>query len=252
MLETDLRFAGYSENAARAVYDELLRRIQAIPGVESAALLRGLPMEANGVPIVVDRAAGEKGSEVEAAMIEAGPGFFDTLRIPLLYGRVFDARDRADTPRVAVITDRMARQYFGALNAVGRRFRLQNDPNSWTEVIGVVRDTGTGDFDDDVLDPIAPPFYTFVHAVRRAADDDHRADVGGCGNAGRGDAARTARRGRHAAGGDGEDDGAELEGVAGGAESGRDVSRRPRRPRPGAGQHRSLCGRLVCRGKAVA
>jgi ABC-type antimicrobial peptide transport system permease subunit len=36
---------------------------------------------------------------------------------------------------------------------------LPNDPNSWTEVIGVVRDTGTGDFADDVLDPIAPPFY---------------------------------------------------------------------------------------------
>ena len=45
-------------------------------------------------------------------------------------------------------------------------------------MIGVVRDTGTGDFDDDVLDPIAPPFYTLVHAVRRAADDGHRADVG--------------------------------------------------------------------------
>ena len=35
-------------------------------------------------------------------MLEAGPGFFDTLRIPLLYGRVFDARDRTDSPRVAV------------------------------------------------------------------------------------------------------------------------------------------------------
>ena len=116
-------------------------------------------MEANGVAIVVDRATGEKGSEVEAVVLEAGPGFFDTLRIPLLYGRVFDARDRANTPRVAVITDKMARQYFGAANAIGRRFRLQNDPNSWMEVIGVVRDTGTGDFDDDVLDPIAPPYY---------------------------------------------------------------------------------------------
>jgi predicted permease len=159
MLETDLRFGGYWETAARTVPDNLLRRIQAIPGVESAALLRGLPMEANGVPIVVDRATGEKGSEMEAAMIEAGPGFFETLRIALLYGRVFDARDRADTPRVAVITDRMARQYFGAVDAVGRRFRLQNDPSSWTEVIGVVRDPGTGDFDDDVVDPIAPPYY---------------------------------------------------------------------------------------------
>jgi predicted permease len=160
MLETDLRFGSYSENAARMVYDDLLRRIQAIPGVESAALLRGLPMDVNGVlPLVVDRATGDQGSEVEAAMIDAGPGVFETLRIPLLYGRVFDARDRADTPRVAVITDRMARQYFGSVDAVGRRFRLQNDPNSWTEVIGVVRDTGTGDFDNDVLDPIAPQYY---------------------------------------------------------------------------------------------
>jgi predicted permease len=159
MLETDVRFAGYSETAARTVHDNLLHRIQAVPGVESAALLRGLPMEANGVAIVVDRATGEKGSEVEAVTLEAGPGFFDTLRIPLLYGRVFDARDRANTPRVAVITDKMARQYFGAANAVGRRFRLQHDPNSWMEVIGVVRDTGTGDFDDDVLNPIAPPYY---------------------------------------------------------------------------------------------
>jgi len=159
MLETDLRFAGYSDTAARTLYDNLLRRIQAIPGVESAAVLRGLPMDVNGVPIVLDRATGEKGSEVNAIVIEAGPGFFDTLRIPLLYGRVFDARDGADTPRVAVITDRMARQYFGEINVVGRRFRSANDPNSWAEVIGVVRDTGTGDFDDDVVDPIAPPFY---------------------------------------------------------------------------------------------
>ena len=159
MLETDLRFAGYSDTAARTLYDNLLRRIQATPGVESAAVLRGLPMDVNGVPIVLDRATGEKGSEVNAIVIEAGPGFFDTLRIPLLYGRVFDARDGADTPRVAVITDRMARQYFGEINVVGRRFRSANDPNSWAEVIGVVRDTGTGDFDDDVIDPIAPPFY---------------------------------------------------------------------------------------------
>ena len=57
-------------------------------------------------------------------MISAGPGFFDTLRIPIVSGRVFDARDGVDTPRVAVITETMARRYFGGVNAVGRRFRL--------------------------------------------------------------------------------------------------------------------------------
>jgi ABC-type antimicrobial peptide transport system permease subunit len=160
ILETDLRFAGYSEADARRLFDELLRRIAAIPGVQSAALLRGLPMDVNGVGIVVDSGDGQQGSTLEAATIAAAPGFFDTLRIPLLHGRVFDERDRAGAPRVAVISERMARQYFGAVNAVGRRFRPVNDPNSWAEVIGVVRDTGTGDFDDDVLDPIAPLFYT--------------------------------------------------------------------------------------------
>src|SRR4030095_7570765 len=66
----------------------------------------------------------------------------------------------APRPPVALSTARMARQYFGVVNAVGRRFRSPNDPNSWTEVIGVVRDTGTGDFDNDILDPIGPVFYT--------------------------------------------------------------------------------------------
>jgi predicted permease len=160
MLQTDARFAGYSESQQRMLYDALLRQVESIPGVQSAGLQRGLPMDANTVPVVVDDAEGRQGAEVQAAMIDAGPAFFDTLRITLLYGRVFDARDSADTPRVAVITDRMARQYFGAVNAVGRRFRLARDPDSWTEVIGVVRDPGTGRFDDDVLDPIAPAYYT--------------------------------------------------------------------------------------------
>jgi predicted permease len=157
MLETDLRFAGYSEAAAKTIYNDLLRRIEAIPGIESAALQRGLPMTRNTVAIVVEGAANQQ--VVEAAMIDAGPGFFDTLRIPLLHGRVFDARDRTDTPRVAVITDVMAQTYFGALNAVGRRFRLANDPSSWTEVIGVVRDTGTANVADDVIVPGAPPYF---------------------------------------------------------------------------------------------
>jgi predicted permease len=159
ILETDWRFAGYSESAATTAHDVLLRRIQAIPGVEAAALIRGLPMASTGMSIVADSATGQPGSEVETSMLEAGPGFFDTLRIPLLYGRVFDARDHADSPRVAVITETMARRYFGVVDAVGRRFRLQADPHSWAEVIGVVRDTGTGDFEDDILKPIRPTYY---------------------------------------------------------------------------------------------
>jgi macrolide transport system ATP-binding/permease protein len=142
MLETDVRFAGYSAAAAGNVYDELLRRIAAIPGVQSAALSYGRPMESASVPITVEGAAGDTGSPRPPSSRWAGPGFFETLRIPLLHGRVFDARDREGTPAVAVITETMARQHFGAVDAVGRRFRVGNELDSWTEVIGVVRDTG--------------------------------------------------------------------------------------------------------------
>jgi predicted permease len=144
MLETDVRFAGYSAAAAGNVYDELLRRIAAVPGVQSAALSYGLPMRTASAPIVVEGVASDTKPPGDPSMVWAGPGFFETLRIPLLHGRVFDARDRAGTTSAAVITETTARQYFGAVDAVGRRFRIGNEPNPWTEVIGVVRDTGTG------------------------------------------------------------------------------------------------------------
>src|SRR5262249_36215910 len=94
-----------------------------------------------------------------ASAIWAGPGFFDLLRIPILYGRAFDARDRADSPRVAVISERMARRRFGIVNAVGRRFRFEREAASWIEVIGVARDTGTADLLGDLLDPRPELFY---------------------------------------------------------------------------------------------
>ncbi len=94
----------------------------------------------------------------------AGPGYFDALRIPVLRGRVFDERDRLDTPRVAVISADTAVRYFGSLDAVGRRFRLENEPSSssWFEVIGVVKQTTP-----DVVDGTRPLFYrSYLQADR--------------------------------------------------------------------------------------
>jgi predicted permease len=160
MLETDARFAGYPAASVANVYDELLRRIAAIPGVQSAALSYGLPMQSASMAIVVGGAAGDTRSIGNPSAIWAGPGFFETLRIALLHGRVFDARDSAGSPSVAVVTETMARQYFGAVDAVGRRFRIGNQQNSWMEVIGVVRDTGARSLSpDDVLTRQPSQFY---------------------------------------------------------------------------------------------
>jgi putative ABC transport system permease protein len=153
MLETDSRFSGAPVSHARTVYDELLHRIAALPGVESAALTRGLPMRMTGQRVLIQGTAGSE-SSLKSGMRWAGPGFFQALRIPFLHGRAFDTRDRPETPRVAVVSETMAREYFGVVNAVGRRFRLESAPDSWMEVVGVVRDAGTS-----LLDPLPHVFY---------------------------------------------------------------------------------------------
>ncbi|MCL4846109.1 MAG: ABC transporter permease [Acidobacteria bacterium] len=160
MIEADAGFAGYQASAATNVYGDLLRRTAAIPGVQAAALSYGLPMRSASTPIAVEGAATDAQAQVAPSMIWAGPGFFDTMRIPRLHGRVFDERDRPGTPRVAVISETMAKRYFGAVDAVGRRFRRQTEPETWTEVIGVVRDTATaGVSAADVPDRPRGEFY---------------------------------------------------------------------------------------------
>jgi hypothetical protein len=98
--------------------------------------------------------AQDRQAAVAAVMISAGPGYLETLRIPLLLGRTFEARDRTDTPRVAVISETMARAYFGTVDAVGRRFRHESKPSPWIEVIGVAGDLGT-----DLAEPHPHQFY---------------------------------------------------------------------------------------------
>ena len=161
MLETDARYAGYSATEARNAFEEIRRRVAAIPGVQAAVLARGLPMQTGGAAVVVEGATATAGPDAvsRVAAIWAGPGYFDTLRIPILFGRALDERDRRDTPRAAVISETMARQYFGtgnAASAVGRRFRLERDTdaNAWIEVVGVARDTRT-----ELIDPTPQLFY---------------------------------------------------------------------------------------------
>ena len=161
MVETDLRYGSTAADRPR-LQSELLRRMAAIPGVQAAVLTRGFPMEGNGMGIVIEGAAGAGGQIAGASSVWAGPGFFETLRIPILYGRALDQRDRAGAPRVAVISEAMARRHFGDVNAVGRRFRPELAQNDWMQVVGVARDTATSDLDDEVLNPRRDVFYRSV------------------------------------------------------------------------------------------
>jgi len=162
MLETDTRYAGYSDSDAGQALEEIRRRIAASPGVQHAVLTRGLPLQREGFPVVVEGTTAPAGVAASARRASAtwiGPGYFDALRIPILHGRALDERDRAATPRVAVVSESMARDCFGAADsrqAIGRRFRLERetDADEWIEVVGVARDIRA-----DLIDPQPQVFY---------------------------------------------------------------------------------------------
>ena len=164
MIETDARYAGYEPAARRNLTERLLQRVEAIPGVQSVALASDAPMAALGLGVVIE---GSDASPVPGWAVWAGPGFFETLQIPFLQGRAFDARDRPDTPRVAVVNQSFARRYFGTANAIGRRFRSELDSTMWYEVVGVVGDTKTADLGGDLVDPSPYLFFrSFLQADR--------------------------------------------------------------------------------------
>ena len=158
MLEIDVRSAGYSAERSANVFEELRRRVAAIPGVQSAALARGRPMEGYGAALVIEGTTPDRRNPTIGGNMWAGPGFLEMLQIPILFGRRIDERDRPGAPLVAVVSETMARRYFGSVNAVGRRFRLEQEEN-WIEVIGVSRDTATADRTGDLVDPEPEMFF---------------------------------------------------------------------------------------------
>lgn len=154
MIETDSRFSGASPDRRRAVLDEVLARVAALPEVRAVTLTRGLPMQPTGQRVLVEGVDANRETGRPARSLWAAPGFHETLDIPLLRGRTFDTRDQLETPRVAVISETMAREYFAGMDAVGRRFRLESAAESWIEVIGIARDAGA-----ELLDPEGRMFY---------------------------------------------------------------------------------------------
>jgi predicted permease len=158
MLEIGVRHAGHSAERSATMFDELRRRVAAIPGVQSAVLTRGQPMEGYGVALAIEGTVSDSREAIIGSNMWAGPGFFEMLQIPVLFGRPIDERDHPGAPLVAVVSETMARQYFGTVNAVGRRFRIEQEEN-WIEVIGVSRDTGTADRTGDLVDPEPEMFF---------------------------------------------------------------------------------------------
>jgi predicted permease len=135
---------GYKEDARLAtLYEQIEQRVSAQPGVRAASISFFTFNEgAWDDPVVVEGGKPMPGNRNDVIHNVIGPSYFTSMGIPLLVGRVFGRRDTATSPKVAVINETMARQFFPGGSPIGRRFGIGSDPKQSPdiEVVGVVKD----------------------------------------------------------------------------------------------------------------
>jgi putative ABC transport system permease protein len=121
---------------------QVVERLQEVPGVQSASLVRGLPFSGNGGTtniVLPDREPPPKGMEPEVMFNTAMPNYFETIGIPLIKGRLFGNQDQANTPAVVVINQTMARRFWPNQDPLGKQVKFAQDGSTAT-VVGVVGD----------------------------------------------------------------------------------------------------------------
>ncbi|HVS62296.1 MAG TPA: ADOP family duplicated permease [Thermoanaerobaculia bacterium] len=181
----DLSLEGY-EGAAEGLplLERVLERVEGIPGVERAALSKDLPLDlaSHGTGVVPESwdAAGERryfGVDTN----QVTPGYFETLRVPLLQGRLFEERDREGAESVAVVSRTFAERWPEGRDAVlGARFRYGSLDGPWVSVIGVVEDTKNQMLMDSaepfVYLPLAQEYEPRLTLVARAGGEQDLSD----------------------------------------------------------------------------
>jgi putative ABC transport system permease protein len=126
--------------------EQVLERVAATPGVESAALMSYSTLGGPNMPFNIESRPLPNG-DVTVAYSAVSPAYFRTLGAPLRAGREFNDRDGPESPSVAVINETLARQYFAGENPIGKKLTLSYLNRRLTrEIVGVA-----GDLKQDVL-----------------------------------------------------------------------------------------------------
>jgi predicted permease len=137
----DLVSAGYDAQRAMNFQDELMDRVKALPGVESAVFARMSPLSYGSYsssPIAVDGYQPPPEEQPTVEYNEVGPEYFVTMGIPLVSGREFTRADDEKAALVAVVNETMARRYWRGKDPIGERVQVKG---RWMRVVGVAKDS---------------------------------------------------------------------------------------------------------------
>jgi predicted permease len=142
------------------LYQQLVQRMAALPGIHSASFAAMTPISgaAGRLFVTVDGVDERPEDRRRVSLNGVAPGYFETLATPFVAGRDFQAAD-AGGPRVAIVNQAMARYYFGASNPIGRHFTLERQARP-IEIVGVVADAKYLDLHE------TPPRTVYTNALQ--------------------------------------------------------------------------------------
>ncbi|MBZ5622063.1 MAG: ABC transporter permease [Acidobacteriia bacterium] len=158
LVQLDPTKSGYRREQLATPYQEILKRLEVLPGVRSASISGCVPLEGCGSGsrfMSTDEHVERFEDRRWTAVVFVAPRYFETLGIPLIAGRDFTFRD-AGRRRVAIVNQAMARLYFPSGNPIGKYVKIDRDPRSggWFgddqpyEIVGVVGDVKVFDLRD--------------------------------------------------------------------------------------------------------
>ena len=159
-MNLSLPAAKYKEEPQRvAFYQELVRRVEALPGVESAAAINNLPLGGSNSsnPFLIEGIPEPPpGQEFIGRNRACTPNYFRTMGIPVLRGRAFTDQDKAGSPPVVIVNETLAQKFWPNADAVGKRMRIAGPLNEypWMQVVGVVKDVK-----HELNIPTTPDYY---------------------------------------------------------------------------------------------
>ncbi len=143
IISADMEQAAVPAERRRQTYREILERLRAVPGVAGAAssVLTPLSPEGWAQPVQPEGTAPKSQRDTLMFFNRVSPGYFATLRTPLLLGRDFNDSDGVKAPKVIIVNETAARDFFGGANPIGKSIGIGMDEDGLYQVVGVVKDT---------------------------------------------------------------------------------------------------------------
>src|SRR2546423_853643 len=173
----DVGLQGYDEAKGRAFQKQVLERIRALPGIESAALVDNIPLSLNynSATIYLEGQPPTPSAQLPLAIPSSvSPDFFRAMGIPLR-GRDFTEQEEKIEHRVAIVNETFARKFFAGQEAIGKRFNFSGPDKPFWEIIGVCGDGKYNSLGEDpkaaLFRPQLRDYSTAVSMVARTKSD---------------------------------------------------------------------------------